>query len=441
MAEILTPTKNNDGGQDVHFSIEQTEAMGDMMKAAISDYDKHCKETFEPATELGRMERMEASISDTLDRLKKIDEVAEPGKKYIQAHVEPGRWELLNSVGDTMVHAAYAHRKDDRLDRTIFKADQSGETHAEGNALIPDLIDPKLWRLEIEASVPAALFNRVQMANRRLEFPVNLVPPNIYWSGYPTRTEGTAPPNSNTAYVDPNPSMETRTQIAVSKITNEVDADAIIQLRPTLTRIYMQAGGREETHQALMGKAATGGLTAGTDPFNGITNLAGVASKTLASGELSSALEYEDILALMFAVDPSLIFSGQFIMNTVAFQHVMNLRVNGNPIFVHTYNTGRDIQGSPLQATPNPTTMAPGLLLGRPVYLTDTLDAGTAAAHTFMLYGDFTNYAVYGVRQGLTFDFSPDPYFLDNALAMRMLKRVAFQFPITAAFAKLATIA
>lgn len=424
------------GGQDLHDGLDKTAEILDVVNSIKTDVasfmaaDGPAMKQIADAKEslLGQIASFETAAKAEWEKLRIADRRLRPGDKFIAATETEERYDSLVGLGDTMAAAQNVfHDRTGRVDREMFKADQGGDTNQGGGALVPTHWYPGLIRVPEEISYARKLFQRVVMAGRKVSFPVESAAPLIYWPG-----EGSAPSTSTTlAFTASNPELVAKTAMAVSKITGELEDDSVIPLRPVLGNIWLRAMAHEENRVAFWGDAGGG------DPFNGIGKTSGIANE---DWSVAAGLTVDDIINGMGKLGGHSALRGAFICNKdFFFTQVMRVKEANQSVFIHNH-AGLNIQSQPLSQVPDPLNGAFGLLMGRPIFLTDTLQAGTSNGHISMIYGDF-EYAFMGDRRAIAVDFSEHVHFLAGATAMRLSQRIGFLYPIATQFCKFSRVA
>jgi HK97 family phage major capsid protein len=440
--------ENTAGGQNVHEGLDFVEKIESMIGTFVTE------ERERATLHDGRITSLEDAFSLVKVALRAIDDQKEAGQKFTAAGWGEARDKALAEVGRTC-HAAYLVHKGQPVDRDRYEADMSGSTAAGGGAQIPKLVLPEIIRFMEEASLPRLTFNKLQMENRSIDFPVKTSGPLIFWpdegkSPWATTplVAGTNPPKPTAAPAGPTelgfpeqgirltaPTLNAKTVMAVDKISGEYLEDAVSNepLMTVLGRIYLEAMASEETRVALVGNASA------NDPFNGVVNTAGIGSGDVGSLTTNGGIPaVTELLSLMSKVEDVTIFGEKtiFIVNTKAFTtKIMGLQAEtSTPIYLHNFNSSVQQPfggGGP----PDPLKGAPGYLLGKPIYCTKHLPDGDTATEPWIVIVA-ADRCWMGIRRGVTVDFSPLPFWTSGSMGIRVAQRIGFLFPQPTAIAK-----
>ncbi len=257
---------------------------------------------------------------------------------------------------------------------------------------------PDIVRIQLEASLPRKLCLNVPMQTLSIKLPVHAGGPKVFWPGEGVEV-GVDPYRTSVTFTAP--TLTAKTMMAVEELTMELQEDSVVTLAPFFSTVFGDAVSQEENQQLFMSSTPfTGILSSSTAASSGVTSVYLGGGST--SGKTHfSAVQFPDIVNLMYSIHQSLIGRGTFVCNALAFQYLHGLRdLNGHPIFQTAWTNLPTAQPFPDQVAG----MA-GVLMGRPVYLTNTLP-GTSAVNTAMIvYGAF-NYFAFGDRKQLTVEWS-----------------------------------
>jgi HK97 family phage major capsid protein len=435
-------------GQDVQQGLDFVEKIESMVSGFVGE------ERERASLHDGRITSLEEALSLVKIALRAIDEKHEPGQKFMAAGWGEHRDKALAEVGRTC-HVAYLVHKGAPVDRDRYEADMSGATAAGGGAQIPKLVLPEIIRFMEEASLPRLLFNKLQMENRSIDFPVRTTGPLMFWPDEGKSPWAVSPLGANQPPKPTNPpagpteigfdaqgvrltapTLNAKTMMAVDKISGEYLEDAVSNesLMTVLGRIYLEASASEETRVALVGN------TVNLDPFNGVINTAGIGTQNVGSlvGPPVGGAKVTDLLALLSKLEDVTIFGERtvFICNTKCFTtKIMGLQAEtSTPIYMHNFNSNLQMpfgSGGP----PDPVKGAPGYLLGKPIYTTKWLPDGDTAGEAWIVVLA-ADRCWMGIRRGITIDFSPLPFWTAGAMGIRLAQRIGFLYPQPTAIAK-----
>ena len=294
-------------------------------------------------------------------------------------------------------------------------------TKPSGGVMVPEITYDKVVRIIEEASIIRKLAQVIPMTSNTMVIPTRTSGPTVSWL---TNEMSQA---TKTSVVFGNPTLTSKTLMAIDEISAELDEDSIIALEPFFAQVFAEAVGKEENKQAF-----NNGVT--NQPFTSVSDESISTQTFAAQGNAFSEVTYADLLALQFAVDSKVIANSVFVMHSAAFKECVGLKdSNGRPIFSTSYTHLGSVDSFGNQQLGQCT-----MLLGRPCYLTDVMPSSGGSSKLFGLYGDFSKFA-FGDRKQLTVDWSDQVYYEYGNLALRVRERIAMKTMITDAFAKLTT--
>lgn len=378
------------------------------------------------------VDEMSASLAKLQARCDELDKQLPKGEKIFRAAGPAGRDDAINNFGRCVTESwrLRQYGKTSKEFQELFRAtgptsQEQQETASDlGGILVPTITYNQVARIIGEASIIRKIATIVPMSTNVMTMPTRSSGPAVSWPG-----EMTAPTNKSSVLFG-NPQLTTKTMLALSEVTMELNEDSIVALEPFFATLFLEAVAQEENKQAFY---------SANNPFTGVSNTSGIGSATFAAtafGNTFAEVTHKDLVSLMFAVDSKLIHKGVFIMHATAFQQIVGLKDSNNrPIYATSWSALPEVAGAPDQQTATTT-----MLLGRPCYLTDVMPstAGAQNSQVFAIYGDFSKFA-FGDRKSLSVEWSDQPYFENGNLALRVRERVAFKPLIATAFAKLMT--
>jgi len=384
--------------------------------------------------ELGAVAGQYDEMKDTVERLQarcdELDKQLPQGGKVFSAET-PTKTSTLREFGGYITEGwrlkQYGRTSASFAGQTRASANNHGDSDGAGGVLVPEITYDKVMRIVEEASIARRICQVIPMTSNTMVLPTRTSGPTVGWLANQTNDTGT-----KTGVTFENPSLTSKTLMAIDEISAELDEDSIVALEPFFAQIFAEAVGKEENKQTFVGN------TSGGDPFDGVAspNESGVGEAddltTTGTGAFSD-VTYNDLLNLQYAVDPNLINKGSFVMNSEAFKEVIGLKDSqGRPIFATGYSHF-GLNQDPADPQSGQATM----LLGRPCYLTDVMP--TSGADTvFAIYGDFSKFA-FGDRKQLTIDWSDQVYYEYGNLALRVRERIALKVIIATAFSRIKT--
>lgn len=326
-------------------------------------------------------------------------------------------------------HAAYQKATEKYAEWYTAKDAFSEASNGDGLYLVPSI-----WSAEIYSNVERYGYARriakvIPMPARDIKLNTGTGDIAVSWPGHNTAPN---PFDANDHFSQV--SLTAETMAAAAIIQKELDADAIASLYDYITMRFSKGVAKGEDTQFFVGSGA---------PFTGITGTGVITTNavTLDVGEVSFAdVSWTDMKALKLAVNPDIQTDGIYTVSSTVFGYLQTeADTAGRPIFDNERpienkgNTGIDqapwtYNGSPLWVLPND--------------LMPTSGASKIAA----VFGDYANYAIFGVRQEMeleTFDQAYGGVDLSGKrqIALQITERVALAFPDETAFAKLSTAA
>ena len=386
--------------------------------------------------ELGAVAGQYDEMKDTVERLQsrcdELDKQLPQGGKVFSAET-PTRTSTLREFGGYITEGwrlkQYGRTSASFAGQTRASANNHGDNDGAGGVLVPEITYDKVMRIVEEASIARRICQVIPMTSNTMVLPTRSSGPSVGWLANQTTDTGT-----KTGVVFDNPSLTSKTLMAIDEISAELDEDSIVALEPFFAQIFAEAVGKEENKQTFVGEYNNG---AGADPFDGVAFASGVAEAddfgTIGGSATFSEITYNDLLNLQYAVDPNLINKGSFVMNSEAFKEVIGLKDSQDrPIFATGYSHF-GLNQDPADPQAGQATM----LLGRPCYLTDVMPTSDTG-EVFAIYGDFSKFA-FGDRKQLTIDWSDQVYYEYGNLALRVRERIALKVVIAAAFSKILT--
>jgi HK97 family phage major capsid protein len=370
---------------------------------------------------LGRKVHELIARVDHIDKVKsKGDKVYETGNRSYDG--------AIRALGDTVIEAW--NRSRGRPHNDNFQRAQTEGTDSQGGVLVPDLVGDVLSRIPGEAPLAEVLGTVIPpMKSDTYKFPVSTSGPTVYYPG-----ENTAP--SESAAVFDNPTLTSKTAVAIDTFSQELTDDNLIPVAPILGQLFIEAINNSINVQTFSSASPFTGLiqeieAASSPNYYYISGGAGNGSTNY------SAIVFNDLVGLMHSVNTKCRFKGQFVMHPNVFRYVMGLKDSQNrPLFVANWATPAfDGTGT----LPDQWTASPGSLLGRPLYLTDAMPTTSAVSKPFIIYGDFKRGYAFWNRQPVAIDFSKEAGFTAYATVLRATRRYAVKMLLKDCFGMLRT--
>ena len=250
-------------------------------------------------------------------------------------------------------------------------------------------------------------------------------------------------PGENTAGTESEPVREnvqllSKTAVGLTVESNEMLADANIDIVALLAELFGEALAGEEDLQGFVGTGA---------PFQGIIGETGTNIVTLAAGkntfEEADADDYRDGIS---QVKPWSLQGAAWFLHRTVWGAVQKLKDSNGAFIASALNPIMN----PVAGTPQSLAfgnLIVGTLWGYPVYLSDKLPAtsdGVQASKEFAIFGNLTHLYM-GTREGMNMSISDsatvgtNDTFAANQSALRVTERFALSVGLPAAFAVLKT--
>lgn len=207
---------------------------------------------------------------------------------------------------------------------------------------------------------------------------------------------------------------------AIPKVTNELLADANVDVVSYLSQLIGEAFAKAEDEQGFNGSGS---------PFVGALQATGVPTSPHAGGTAAQSLSYQDLINATGDIYTNAVGNAKFYFHRSMGAHIRGLITTaGAPLFS---STAREIAGYPL------------VLAEILPHKVNAAAAGTAYA----IYGDLRKGLAMGERGSITMKISDqatvdsDNLFEKDMVALRMIERVALGVLLPSAFTKIVTAA
>lgn len=372
---------------------------------------------------------MQATLAKLQARCDELDKQLPRGAKFFQAET-PTKTQALYEFGRHITEAWRLKKKGAvspefaEYQRLISDGGQVSASGAgTGSVVVPTVTYDKIARIIGETSIIRRIATIIPMATNVMNMPTKGTGPSVYWPN-----EGVAP--TKTSVNLSQKQLTTKTMMALDEITAELQEDSIVALEPFFSQVFAEAVAAEENQQAFSATTPfpfTHGV--GDDPAVTIKHFggsAGSARNTFAS------VTHQDLVNLMFGVNSKVMNRGVYILSSAGFGAVVGLKDSQNrPIYMTTWSALPGVDSPPDQLSATAT-----VLLGRPCYVTDALQASPENSQLFAIYGDFSRFA-FGDRKEMSIDWSDQVYFEAGNLALRVRERIAMAILIPGAFCNL----
>ena len=320
---------------------------------------------------------------------------------------------------------AVFHKDNETL--ASLKALNEGTAGA-GGYLVPEEFAAEVNRIVEDFGLVAKLARRLPMKYDTLNIPrlgssVSISYPGEAGAGTPSQP------------VFENVQLLAKTAVGITPMTNELLADADVDVVALLQELFAEA---------LAGDLDSQGLAGSGSPFTGILSASGVAVIDGASGEdtFAECANPDNCRDLIAAIKPWALQGAAFIMHRTVWSIIQKKKAStGGDYFASAVNP--ILSGDAKVGMPN---AVAGTLWGFPVYLSDKMPSSTAVSTKFIAFGNL-KHSYWGTRGDMTLSISEhatvgtDNLFEQNMSAVRVTQRQAVAVGLPGAFAVLKTSA
>ena len=281
-------------------------------------------------------------------------------------------------------------------DHGLILGAQTGGTNSEGGFLVPDPLSDAIIDVRDSVGVARQISRVIPMTSDTLSVPKRSGGLTI---DYPS--EAGSITASDKAWA--NVSLAVKKQATLSKVSNELLADAVINVADDLASEIGFAFAQASDNELINGD---GSSTYGSE--TGVISALGAAGKvTLDSGETSqSSVTLADLHSVAGKLGDKHHAQAVWVMNRSFYSNVVQKLV-----YAAGGNTVSDIAGG-----------SGASLFGYQVYLTEQMPAD-AADKCIALFGAFVNGVVIGDRDGVEIAMSDSVYFADDCMGIRATAR------------------
>ena len=281
-------------------------------------------------------------------------------------------------------------------DHGLILGAQTGGTNADGGFLVPDPLSDAIIDVRDSVGVARQISRVIPMTSDTLSVPKRSGGLTI---DYPS--EAGSITASDKAWA--NVSLAVKKQATLSKVSNELLADAVINVADDLASEIGFAFAQASDNELINGD---GSSTYGSE--TGVISALGAAGKvTLDSGETSqSSVTLADLHSVAGKLGDKHHAQAVWVMNRSFYSNVVQKLV-----YAAGGNTVSDIAGG-----------SGASLFGYQVYLTEQMPAD-AADKCIALFGAFVNGVVIGDRDGVEIAMSDSVYFADDCMGIRATAR------------------
>lgn len=281
-------------------------------------------------------------------------------------------------------------------DHGLILGAQTGGTNSEGGYLVPDPLSDAIIDVRDSVGVARQIARVIPMTSDTLSVPKRSGGLTI---DYPSEAGSITASDKSWGNV----SLAVKKQATLSKVSNELLADAVINVADDLASEIGFAFAQASDNELINGD---GSATYGSE--TGVISSLGAAGKvTLDSGETSqSNVALADLNAVAGKLGDKHHSQAVWVMNRSFYANVVQKLV-----YAAGGNTVSDIAGG-----------SGASLFGYPVYLTEQMPAD-AADKCIALFGAFVNGVVIGDRDGVEIAMSDSVYFADDCMGIRATAR------------------
>lgn len=311
---------------------------------------------------------------------------------------------------------------------TAMKALNEG-TDSDGGFLVPEEYAAEINRIAEDFGLIRKLARKVSMGRDTYNLPTLSSSVSVSFPG-----EGAAGTASQPALG--NVKLQAKTCVGLTVMSNELLADANVDIAGVLAELFAEALAGEEDNQGLRGTGV---------PFTGLlehadVNVVDMAATKTAFTDVTSA----DLRDLVSQIKVLALPGAHYIMHREIWGTVQKLEDSaGNPLVSHAL----PIIG-PNGATGGQGISPAGFIWGYPVYLSDKMPgtADSAVSTKFIAFGNL-KHVWFGNREGLKLSVSDaatvgtNNVFEENQSALRVTERFGLAVGLPTAFAVLKTAA
>lgn len=352
----------------------------------------------------------DSKLKEIEERCNRLDELLPRGEK-VYTTGERSKDEDLAAFGRAFTVARRA-KNGDALPEDYKRAQTIGTTtvtnDTAGGTLVPIETHDAVVRIIGEKSLARTICRQVSMTSSEMIVPIVDAGPTVYWPA-----EGSAPTESSVSFADDTDAqLKAKTLTAYDSISRELDEDSLVALEPFFAEVFGDAIAKEENNQLLTGTGS---------PFTGVGQVTNLGDVT---GVSTFTTSFDKLQEVMFSVGSNVVNNGTWVMNMKMLGEIVGLTATttGAPLFASAWgNGGLAGVGSNL---PNPSQGLAGFLMGRPVYVSDTMpSAAGSTGDRQILFGDF-NHVIFGDRRALSVEFDDSVFFASRERCMLVYERI-----------------
>lgn len=311
---------------------------------------------------------------------------------------------------------------------TNMKAMGEG-TDSAGGFLVPEEYAAEINRIAEDFGLARLLCRKIRMSSNILNMPTLTTNVTVSWPG-----EGSA--GTAADLVLGRTVLEAKTCVGLSVLSNELLADANVDVVNVLSELFAEALAGEEDNQLFAGTGA---------PFTGLLQNSSVNIVTQATGDTGfTTFDAQDLRDLISQIKPLALSGAGFFMHRTIWGIAQKLKDSNNQPLVSLAIPV--LSGDATKMGPAGTIA--GTIWGYPVYLSEKMPTSSASAVStkYIAFGNL-KHAWMGDRAQMTMSISDSAtvgsnnVFAENESAVRVTERIALAIGLPTAFSVLKTSA
>lgn len=419
-----------------HIITDDDKAFHELM-TDIRSIKERVSKVDSQSDEIGVIKR---SLEKFDKRLDDLDRSMPRGSKVYMAEGPLTRTQACDQFG-TMIVAAWHLKRDGKIPPSIMTRVNYPDQHTgsdpltaytdQGKVLVPTPVYDQIDRIIGEASIARKICGTFTMTSPTLKLPVRRSGPSVFIPG-----EGQQP--NQTSVILEGVTLTAKTLMAIEEFTMELDEDAVTSISSFLSTLFAESMAEAENMYCFSASGTPGWKGIVQDIETDGTNVVYLGGSSTSHKTNFSAVTYNDLVNLMYKVDPKAIGTGVFVMSPMAFAQIYGMvqPTTNQPIFATAW-----------QALPGVTPMwnmesgTPTILMGRPCFITNFMPSNLALTDTsYIVYGNFKKRA-FGLRKDLSIEFSNEAFWAVGGVGVRVRQRIGFCTTFVNNFAVLKTAA
>lgn len=325
------------------------------------------------------------------------------------------------------------YKKDEKTIEEVIGKEMSEAVGSEGGFLVPEEFAAEVRRITEDYGLIRKFSSKFTMGRDTLNLPTLATSVSVTWPG-----ENNAATKSQPVYN--NVQLSVKTAAGLTVMSNELLADANVDIVNHLMELFSEALAGEEDSQGFSGTGS---------PFVGILQDTDVNIVTMGSGDTGfSNVDLNDLRDLITQIKVTCLPTSAYFMHREIWAVVQKLLEDSqhvstfqNPILTMLPSSGGAGDSAGLKPA--------GMLWGYPVYLSDQMPgtSDSAVSTTYIVFGSMQKGVFFGDRQQVTLAVSDsatvdgESTFERNQAAVRVTERVAITVGLPSALAALKTAA